>query len=271
MASRDPVSGKFTRGGDKMVKKADADAVASHPEQFHLPAKADMTGDDRLTKAPTTQTVAEQYPTTSLSAYDPMDREVAVKASLVQDKEGNTPYGKLTFDDKLVGYIARKTEAARKAAFQTWFAQNFDRLDEGRKKVARELYSQFYKEREETLEQNLDTLKKLALIKIWGIRTREDLALKYAADSGLIDTGYLNNLLHPEQSVSAAAAQARYKRGILNPGTTVDLGKDDDARRITPSLSGRFKPAIFQGTELNTGGGRGSHVAYLKALGVLKE
>lgn len=223
MATRD-ATGRF-------VKKAEKDVEDAHPEQFTVERDQASVAQEQA-GAVTTTTQAPQYPTSKLSQAEEQDRLNILKSRL-SDGQGNTPFGKLKWSDELGYWLLRKEQAAKKAAFQEWFAKTFDKLDEGRKAVARELYPQFYREREETLNENLDTLKRIVKLRLWGTRTPNDLALKYAYENGLIDLTAIRNMVWPEQSEMQQFRVARFHRGLLNPDTAVDLGYAGDAQYAT--------------------------------------
>lgn len=161
----------------------------------------------------------EQFPTNGLQAKEPMDREMMARLKLQQDatKPGVTPFGKLEARPEDFKWLQRKQAAEEAANFQAWFAREFDMMNPADKKRAKELYPEFYTQRKKLLKQQAKNLVNLARIKIEGITSKEDLITTYLAETGRLDIGPLNNLLHPELDDESKRAQARFKRGLLSP------------------------------------------------------
>lgn len=157
---------------------------------------------------------AEQFPTTSLRADEDEDQLNLLKLQLADDK-GQTPYGQIQWSDKAGRWLLRKQRAAQRAAFEDWFAKMYDKADDVHKKWARERFPSFYAGRMKALEENLDTLGRLARIKIGGVKSTEDLYLKYAAETGMIDMKKLQKILYPEEAGHDKVRE--FKRGLLNP------------------------------------------------------
>ena len=215
MKPRSKTTGQFVNSALKKQKDA-------KPDQVVIPPEGRGPNDSIFKKrVDTPATMAEQYPTDGLMQREADDRLNEIKYRLQKDARGQdtgiTPFGKLDFNDKVAYWILRKEEAAKKAAFQAWFAALYDKMGPAQKAEARKLYPQFYTERLKTLDTNLDTLRQLARIRIHGVQTQEDLALEFAADNGLLPMDILANILHPEKR--AAQAAQSFKRGLFNTNT----------------------------------------------------
>jgi len=263
MADRDSATGRF-------VAAAEAKAEQSIPEQVVLQSSAADSA-ARAAGATDTATQAEQYPTGHLRQQEEQDRINIIKSQLANAR-GETPYGKMTWSDEIAKWLLRKQQAAKKAAFQDWFAKNFDKLDEGRKAVARELYPRYYEERAEMIKENLDTLEQLAMLRLYGTRSPRDLALKYAAENGMIDMTPLTNILHPER-VLATEGPVRFQRGLLNPDASINMGTSVDANIYTgqynnPAYASPFLPGITGSTTAGGFGGLSTNAASIRGLGM---
>lgn len=121
------------------------------------------------------------------------------------------------------------------------------------KKLARELWPEFYHQRLQQLDESITLQKRLARLKIEGIKSKEDLLLQYAVEAGYIATDPLEHILHPERAEAAQdrrTQQERYGRGLLNPNRFLrgDWGgfyRTDNAKQAT----GRSNvPASLLGT-----------------------
>lgn len=172
--------------------------------------------------APRTPNVMdEQFPTASLTQYEPeKDREMVARLQL-QDgaPTGYTPFGKMIARDSDFEWYMRKQAAAEKANFQRWFAENFDHMSPAEKQIAKRLYPEFYRERKQLLKVQTKNLMRLAKLKLEGPQSIKDLQTQYLAETGRLDVGPLQNLLHPEQAETfgQAHSQGAFRRGLANP------------------------------------------------------
>ncbi len=132
---------------------------------------------------------------------------------------GYTPFGKLIARDQDFKWLQEKQAAAEVADFERWFAKEFDLMDPAQKQRAKELYPEFYKARKKLLKIQAKNLQNLARIKLEGISSFKDLQTTYLAETGRLDLGPLQNLLHPEgaMSMDPAIAQKTFVRGLANP------------------------------------------------------
>lgn len=192
------------------------------PEQVSMLGGEDGVArtDQQLQATPIRSRTAtdEQFPTADLKKTSEEDTLMVEKLQL-QDEPGITAFGKLIAKDSDFEWLRRKKEQDAEASFQQWFASNFDKMSAEQKKMARELFPDFYSQRLKLVDQNLDFMKRLARLKIEGPKDKNDLILLYAMESGLIDSNAMENLLHPErakQAQDAAARKERYGRGLLN-------------------------------------------------------
>lgn len=236
--------------GLPIPKNANQIAMAAGPDATER--KDETLAETRL-RDPTA--VDEQFPTAAHIDSDPRDPMLALKAELVEKnmKEqgekaipGVTQLGMLQAKDSDFQRLIEIREKELEKQFEQWFATNFDRMDPTHKAMARNLFGKFYNDRLNNLDTNLETTKRIARLKITGPQTKEDLYLMYAMEAGLIDTDYLDNLLHPEKverNQNEEARQANYRRGIFNPKRFVrgDWGLKDRKVNATAVL-GRNNP-----------------------------
>lgn len=191
------------------------------------------------------EAVDEQFPTAAHIDSDPRDPILAAKADLSEANmkaqseagvnkplPGVTPFGVLQAKDSDFQRLIEIREKELETKFEQWFATNFDRMDPTHKAMARQMFGKFYTDRLNNLDTNLEMTKRIARLKITGPETKDDLYLLFAMESGLIDTDYLDNLLHPERvkrNQDEEKRQANYRRGIFNPKRFVggDWGNKD--------------------------------------------
>ncbi len=229
---------KFTRkdgkkvafnGTKRYVKKAEKKIADAHADQVQVQVttEADGTTVSQRSARPAgnNEEDAQQFPTAFLSAAEEKDLMMQTRMAI-----GNR-LGEQQFKTEDAQWLLRKVQAAKDANFQAWFAKNFDKTGVTAKAWARDVFPEFYEQRMKTLDINLDTLRKLARIKIRGLETPEDVALQYAADKGLLPLEQLQNLLNP--NLGGADAQAsRFERGLFNINTYLEnVGSIDQYNR----------------------------------------
>jgi hypothetical protein len=206
-----------------------------------------------------------QFPTDAHQESDPRDMMLAAKLDLARANEaaqkaaqpnkpvtpGVTPFGVMQASNSDFQRLIDVREKELELQFEQWFATNFDKMDVTHKATARQLFNKFYEDRLKNLDKNLETTRKIARLKITGPQTKEDLYLLYAQEAGLIDTKYLDNLLHPEKTAyqqNLAYRQSMFRRGLFNPRRFIrgDAGgqyREENAKRATnrnaaPAASG---------------------------------
>lgn len=168
----------------------------------------------------------EQFPTDAFVAREEQDKIQEAKLQLqTPGQPGYTPFGKLEAKDEDFKWLERKAAAAEYANFQAWFAKEFDHMAPAEKKRAKELFPEFYAERMRMLKKNAENAVRLAKLKLEGIEDMDDLKTAYLAESGRLDLGPLQNLMHPELAQQGeAGAQQKFMRGLLNPWTIYGQG-----------------------------------------------
>ncbi len=192
------------------------------PDQLNLAPVTDERA-ARLADAPprAADTMDEQFPTADITAKSDRDRVMEAKLQLGEGSAtGYTPFGKLIARDEDFEWYQKKQAAAEVANFQTWFAKEFDHMSPADKKRAKELYPEFYKQRKRLLKQQTKNLMRLAKLKLEGVEDFDDLKTQYLAETGRLDVGPLQNLMHPETyagTVGKADMQKKFRRGLLSP------------------------------------------------------
>lgn len=164
------------------------------------------------------QTVDVQFPTT-FQSHDPRDKAMAAKLAMANEK-GVTPFGQLIASEADFDWVERKRLEEEEANFQAWFAANYDKQAPHVKKMAHQLFPDFYKQRMKMLEKNVRMQQRVAELKLNGVQSKEDLYLQYAIESGIIPSDPLEHILHPEKiemNKEAETRQGQFVRGLLNP------------------------------------------------------
>ena len=212
--------------------------------------------------------VDEQFPTAAFQDSKPDDKLLAMKAELGKANEaaqaaadpdkkplpGVTPFGVMMAKDSDFQRLIEIREKELELRFEQWFASNFDKMDPAHKAMARDTYQKFYNDRLKNLDTNLEQTRRLARLAITGPQTKEDLYLMFAKDSGLIDTAYLDNLLHPEKvedETKAKTRQTNFRRGLFSPKRFLRGASHEPREQMSRATNNRSlaAPAAFFGVD----------------------
>jgi hypothetical protein len=209
--------------------------IPKNANQIALAAGPDATDRKNLSTIPlrSKEAVDEQFPTAGQQSEDKEDILLAEKMELQaegmrQQKAANpnatpvpgvTPFGILQASESDFVRLQKIREKELELQFEQWFASNYDKMGPEQKALARKLYYKFYQDRLHNADTNMDLIAKLVKLKITGPKDRDDLLLLFAAETGLIDTNYAENILHPERAARAqdkAARQNNFNRGLFS-------------------------------------------------------
>ena len=149
--------------------------------------------------------------------YIPTDRTGDDRA-LLKKEVGALGLGQVMVTDEDLKWLQKKKSAKERYFFDQWFARLFDMNDINKLKHAQQLYPEFWKEREEELNRQAEVQKRLALIKMRGPQTMEDMILVYA-----IHTGKMELPDKPLWRLDEAGKNIdnAYKAGIFSPSRFV--------------------------------------------------
>lgn len=200
----------------------------SHPDQI-LSAKHEerggRTAQEVLNQDVEAGQMDEQFPV-DLSRKDDGDelRSLKLASNVIQPDgravPGMTPFGMLQAKDEDFKWLAKKRAQAEVANLHTWFAKHYDHASPEKKKLARELFPEFYAQRAKLLAANVKLAHRIARVKLFGPQNIRDMLLLYAIEMGYIAADPLENLLHPERgelNATETRRQAQFQRGLLNP------------------------------------------------------
>lgn len=190
------------------------------PDQISMAPVATPQRELERTQVRAPGVMDEQFPTDSLTSYSEKDKEMVarIEASKASGVPGVTPFGLMLARDEDFKWAQEKQAVAEVANFQKWFAEEFDKMDPAQKQRAKELYPEFYRERKRLLKKQAKNLMRLAKIKLEGIQDFKDLQTSYLAETGRLDVGPLNNILHPESDLpNKGGTQQTFVRGLANP------------------------------------------------------
>jgi hypothetical protein len=192
-----------------------------NPDQVNMAAATGRTPEE-LARAETREPgiMDEQFPTNDLVQKDKRDRAIEAKLALA-DEQGQTPFGMSWYTKEDGEYVLRKQAAVERANMEAWFAKNFDFMSPAQKQYAKKIFPEFYHARRRLLKQQCDNLFDVARIKLDGIEDLDDAKKQYLLETGRLDLGPLQNVMHPEgvnmRTDASGVNQQRFQRGIANP------------------------------------------------------
>ncbi len=164
--------------------------------------------------------------------------------------------------DQDVEYVLKKRDAVESYKFENWFNSQwkFDSDNPTMQRWAQQMLPELFSKREQVIDDQAEIQKRLAKMKLYGIRDRADLELLYAIDAGLAPIP--NEPLH-KLGDNVLSAQESFSRGLFNPRKRKILEQRPTVH--DPALAG----AYGTGTGIN-GPDRGSFdpVTHQQAAGI---
>lgn len=119
------------------------------------------------------------------NARSKFDDEMNIRMQLA-DSEGNTPFGKMMYDDKVGRWIQEKEAAVEAANFDSYFNQNFNKNDLASRQWAQQINPDFYEAREREMNERAEFVLKLKKIELRGPSNEEDLKILYLIENGRV-------------------------------------------------------------------------------------
>jgi hypothetical protein len=208
---------------------------------------------------------ADDYPV-RLYAPDKYDDAVAIKRSLMGARtDGQTPFGMATLQAEDMNYIARKRDQMTAAQFKQFVSGMYNKNDPAQAALLHKVYPELIEEQKQIIEDRIDLVKRLAMIKLYGQpRDKEDLRLLFALSSGAIKPPS-GNLWEPSSFTASLdnSAEPSIKRGFFSP-VKVYVSGISDRKKLpfdqlnavlggSPNLSGGTGPRGYTG-DLKDGG-----------------
>lgn len=176
------------------------------------------------------------------------DERIQMKMRLLKAPE--RPLGDAMLTDKDVEYFLKKEDTKQLIMFDEWFSRLFETNDINKRRLAQELYPEFYSKKEQEIDRQAAIQKKIAMIKLRGIRDLDDLKFVYALQSGdiVLRKEPLYNL---DRKMEDPAT--KFHKGLFNPArrVTVDdgykgpksLGRDMFTDQGVPDITALGNPA----------------------------
>lgn len=204
------------RGGpsDESIK-AGAERVASkmqkYSNQYRAPAqiRQDPDGADRG------DTTAIDFPV-KISAPDDRDTAKELKADMAATNNGVSPFGQVHATDEDFEYLAQKRDQIERFGYQKFLAKSFDLTNPAERELLEKVAPDYYKSREEEINQQAELQKRLAHIRLRGPRSEEDMMTLWAIHTKRIPMPE-GPLWDPASWTTTSSEQGSFNRGLFNP------------------------------------------------------
>jgi hypothetical protein len=140
------------------------------------------------------------------------DRRIQLKADLAA---AGRPLGDISVQPEDIDYLMKKEEVKELANFDNWFSHLFNTDDINTRRLAIEIYPDYYEKRKAEIYRQADIQIKLALIKLYGIKTLDDIKLLFAMQTGEVK---LRNVpLYNLDEADDEDIEKTFKKGLFNP------------------------------------------------------
>lgn len=161
----------------------------------------------------------DDYPV-RLYAPDKYDSAVQMKRQLIQATNGPTgatPFGQAVLTAQDMDWIARKRDQMTAAEFKQFVSGMYNKNDPAQAALLHKVYPELLEEQKQILEDRIDLVKRLAMMKLYGQpRDKEDLRLLFALSSGAVKP--------PTGDLWDPSSWTQYGQGNLAAGNEVKRG-----------------------------------------------
>ena len=177
------------------------------------------------------------------------DSRVATKAKLLAG--GARPLGDAQLTEEDIKWYQGKEAIKERIRFDDWYSTLFDTDDINKRRLAQEIYPDYWKMREEEIDRQAAIQKKIAMLKLRGPVDLDDLKFVYALQSGEIKLRPvpLYDLDRPETGAERAK---RFDKGLFNPTKGIENGKINSLSSLgrkmfggDGSVNGKLKVAEY--------------------------
>lgn len=153
-----------------------------------------------------------------ISAPDERDTTKEMKMQYAREAQnggaGNSKFGQVMATEEDFKWLADKAKQKERVGFQKFVAHSFDLTNPADQERLERVYPDYYKQREDEIEQQAELQKTLAFIRLRGVKTMKDLETLWAVKTGRIPIP--RGALWEPTSWSKDEATA-FNRGIFSP------------------------------------------------------
>lgn len=205
----------------------------------------------------------DDYPV-RLYAPDKYDSAVQMKRQLIgQSKGTETPFGQAVMTAEDMNWLAKKRDQMTAAQFKQFVSGMYNKNDPAQAALLHKVYPELLEEQKQILEDRIDLVKRLAMMKLYGQpRDKEDLRLLFALSSGAVEppkgdlwdpsswTQYSNSNVADGNEIQRGffSAVKQYKAGYQSM-SKMPFDQLSSVMNGTPGAKSQFDPS----TSLPTG------------------
>ncbi len=114
---------------------------------------------------------------------DDYDTDWKIKAEL-KDSDVISAARPLPITDRDISYIKRKRNDEEYAAFNAWIGTKYDLTDPAQQEMFKRIYPEYFKQRQELIDEQIDVTARYAKIRLNGAESQEDLILEWEIETG---------------------------------------------------------------------------------------
>jgi hypothetical protein len=211
---------KSVRPPDKKSLQNKADSLAKELESLKH-ALSDVGNYQTSRGQGQDSRVGAEFPAQYFPDTTPDDDRVATKAKLLRAPD--RPLGDAQLTDADIKWYQDKEAIKKRIKFDEWYSTLFDTDDINKRRLAQEIYPDYWKMREEEIDRQAAIQKKLAMLKLRGPMDLDDLKFVYALQSGEVDLRPVP-LYDLDKPLSATDRESKFKKGLFNPSAPVNMG-----------------------------------------------
>lgn len=115
----------------------------------------------------------------ALNEYDTVSR---IKSELGAEQNNWT----VPLTDRDIEYILQKRDQLEKANFDSWAGQKFDLTDPAQVALFKQICPEYFERRKQVIETQVEIQRRVALLKLLGITSMDDLRLAWAIETGRV-------------------------------------------------------------------------------------
>jgi len=205
---------------------------------------ADFTGND---EEPPGVAHRNEFPA-KLTKYNPYDETAALKVGLIKkadSKNGATPFGVATLSDKDLQWLEQKRQAKQYYNLTRFIDNYFNMKDPINVRFVQEIYPEYFERRKAVIDEQADLQHRVALMRLYGPKSKEDLITLYGIYSGAVPLPKAP-LFRPELWYGAKTGVADYNKGLFSIKKIFSAG--------LPAYGTRHDMDVFPAAESPTGG-----------------
>ena len=156
-----------------------------------------------------------------------------LKDELTTGPDKMTPFGQRVRQDQDLRELLKAEESAKEVAFDSWFAENWNKADLPTRVLAQKLHPEFYARREQMMMDRAMLALKIKKIQLRGPRDEEDMQIVYGLQSGDIELPDGWDVIGFIPPTGPDGAKKAWGKEMLKQGTFWQTGAKHQANAAT--------------------------------------